>query len=157
MKTKKWFLFLLLILTTQIGFLPVFAQTDQDLQEIKNIAEAFLKDFYRNDFDAAMSKISTRYQDIASDGTEVDYAKFKIVVKKSQDILKNYSDNSINSFQIIKTDLNNGVTIEVQYYWRRFNLGTIKEEEIERKCIFSFSKEGNDWKIVRFKHPHSIS
>lgn len=158
MRIARWILILLFILTTlfQFGFniIPSLAQTDTDTEEAKSVIEAFLKDFWSLDLNSAVSKISTRYLDISSDGKyESDYSKFIAGIESRMKVLsKKYVDSYISNLQILKTEKQNDkLTIRVKYSLKRFNLETVQEESIERKNSFSLVKENGSWKITKWR------
>ena len=158
MRIARWILILLFILTAlfQFGFniIPSLAQTDTDTQEAKSVVEAFLKDFWSWDLNSAVSKISTRYHDISSDGKyESDYSKFIAVIESRMKVLsKKYIDNYISNLQILKIEAQNDeVTIRVQYFLKRFNLETAQNESVEPRNLFSLVKENGSWKITKWR------
>jgi hypothetical protein len=158
MKIKKAVLLLIFILMAQIGcgFSRVIAQDSGERQQIENLLKNFLQDFYHNNYNAVISKISTLYhQSGTMQGSGNDYAEFKSHVKNAMDSLsKKYIDISVANLEILKLDKQSeGIAVTIEYSWKGFKLEAGQNEIASLLSYFLLAKEDGSWKIINWPRP----
>lgn len=150
---KKLNILFFLILTFQISHaeIPVFAQDDNTVEDIKNIIQQVLDASANRDLNAILKHFSISHS-IDNNGDAINYNNLETKAEKTMNSAWNrYLDLSFNDLQIVNSDIKDDkATVVVQYNQKEFNLDTLKEEELTKKRRVILIKEDSTWKIIQW-------
>ncbi len=153
---KRLVLLLIFIFALQITckIIPVLAQENTELPEIKKVVENFCSSFTRGDLDSTMELVSKNYSAVAPDGSPIDYNTFKIIASVLMGLnAVQYTDSNVTNLEIVNSDvLDNEANIKVEYIWHGFNLSKGQEDNGRGGSAMVLVKEEGSWKIRSTKN-----
>ncbi|MFA6217538.1 MAG: hypothetical protein WDL87_07840 [Candidatus Omnitrophota bacterium] len=149
MLKNKLLLILFPCLLLSLCFNSVFAQQNNDTQEIQEVIERFLMAFANNDLEYLMQQFSPNYLG-ESENKPMDFEGLKSFYK---DLMAKFFENNegytYSDVKISNLDIKDDkATLELESKHKILILGTAKAEVSVKHRKISLVKENGSWKIV---------